>query len=113
MYSFFYNIIADIEAVKGALISLDFNKLDAFGEEYVFEAIKAYSKAEAYKVYVTDTLRLICENTAKFAGGMAPTIRYKDLITPPEPEVKKSAEDIIAEVNKNAGLTMFEEEGEP
>lgn len=57
-------------------------------------------------MYISDCLRIITENTAKFAGGSFMKMRYSELI---ESKLKqqKSAEEIIAEVTKNAGLEVI------
>lgn len=59
-----------------------------------------------YRMYVSDCLRIITENTAKFAGGSFMKMRYSELIDI-NPKPQKSAEEIIAEVAKNAGLEVI------
>lgn len=59
-----------------------------------------------YRMYVSDCLRIITENTAKFAGGSFMKMRYSELIDS-KPKLQKSAEEIIAEVTKNAGLEVI------
>lgn len=46
---------------------------------------------KAYRVYVTDALRLISENTAKYGGGNYMNVRFADLFERKKPE--KLAED--------------------
>lgn len=48
-------------------------------------------------MYVTDALRLIAENTAKYAGGSYLKVRYHDVLHP-KPEETRTAEEIIAHV---------------
>lgn len=43
---------------------------------------------------MTDALKIIAENTAKFAGGSVPKLRYKDIMDP-KPEETRSPEDIV------------------
>lgn len=59
-----------------------------------------------YRMYVSDCLRIITENTAKFAGGSFMKMRYSELIDS-KPKPQKSAEEIIEEVTKNAGLEVI------
>jgi DNA-binding ferritin-like protein len=35
---------------------------------------------EAYRIYITDTLKAIAENTSKEYGGQYPKLRYADMI---------------------------------
>jgi hypothetical protein len=53
----------------------------------------------AYRVYVTDTLKMIAQ------GNLAPAVRYADLIdrTPPDP---RSGEEIAADVIRRCGLVV-------
>lgn len=54
-------------------------------------------KATAYRIYVTDALRIIAANTAKFGGGEFIISRYCDIIKPP-PEETRTGEEIIAHI---------------
>ncbi len=45
-------------------------------------------------MYVTDALRMICENTARYAGGGYPKARWADIIRPPKEETR-TAEEVI------------------
>lgn len=62
----------------------------------------------AYRVYVTDALRLIAENTAKFVGGNVLNMRYLDTIRPEIQKVEetKSAEEIVDDIVARAGITV-------
>ncbi len=44
-------------------------------------ALKQQAKEEAYRVYVTEALRVIAENTAKLSQGGYLKSRYVDLIS--------------------------------
>ena len=41
--------------------------------------INQAEKEQAYRVYVTDALKIIGENTAKYAGGSYMKVRYLDV----------------------------------
>ena len=49
---------------------------------------------EAYRIYVTDCLKLMSENTARYAGGSNVSVRYYDLIKKPVVETRTSEEII-------------------
>lgn len=67
--------------------------------------LEDYTKDTAYRVYVTDTLKTIAENTAKYAGGGYPTKRYADVIKP-VPVDRRTGEEIAADVIKKCGLKV-------
>ncbi|MDE7398968.1 MAG: hypothetical protein K2N06_05505 [Oscillospiraceae bacterium] len=50
-----------------------------------------------YRVYVTDALKLIAENTSKYAGGSYMKIRFTDIINP-KPEETRTADEIITSI---------------
>lgn len=50
---------------------------------------------KAYRVYVTDALRVLTENTAKISGGGYIQRRYVELVEPQREETR-SGEEIIA-----------------
>lgn len=54
-------------------------------------------KEVAYRAYVTDSIKIACENTAKFAGGSYMNRRYIDIVNPP-PEETRTAAEIIAQI---------------
>ena len=47
---------------------------------------------------MTDALKVIAENTAKFAGGNTLTMRYYDIINPKEEEEEKTADEVISNI---------------
>lgn len=52
------------------------------------------AKLEAYRAYVTDSLKAIAENTARYAGGGYIKARYVDIIHP-KPQETRTADEII------------------
>lgn len=68
------------------------------GIGYVIDHCIAYfnkeQKEKAYKTYITDTLRLMTENTAKQAGGSYIKARYIEIVDPPKEETR-TAEEVI------------------
>lgn len=62
-------------------------------------------QAETYRVYVTDSLRTISENTARFGGGAVTKLRYYDVIHPNE-EDTRTGDEIAADIIAGAGLKL-------
>lgn len=61
--------------------------------------------AETYRVYVSDTLRIISENTARFGGGAYIKQRYYDVINPPKVDTR-TGDEIAEDIIKRAGLKV-------
>ena len=57
--------------------------------------LKKQAQEQAYRVYVTDALKTITENTARYAGGSYMKGRYYDPENP-KPEETRTPEQIIA-----------------
>ena len=66
------------------------------------------AKDTAYRVYVTDALRLTVENTAKFAGGNYIKARYIDIIEPKKHD-NRTGEEITADIIQRCGLVVKSE----
>ena len=90
--------------------------LELFGSGYVIDhCIAVFSKEQEeakkqeeekrYRYYLTDCLKLITENTAKYAGGSYLTISFRDIMDP-KPVIEKSGDEIAAEVIMRAGLKI-------
>lgn len=56
-------------------------------------------------MYVTDALKLLGENTARYAGGNHMLQRWVDVISPKKQDTRTGAE-IAADVIKKAGLKV-------
>lgn len=72
---------------------------------YAIARFEEHQKKLAYKVYVSDTLRLISENTARFGGGSYFKQRWIDFVQD-KPKDTRSGNEIAAEVIKKAGLEV-------
>lgn len=59
------------------------------------------------RVYVTDCLRMMTENTAKFSGGRYVTRSFSEVLRR-EPVDNRTGEEIAADVIKKAGLVVKE-----
>ena len=62
-----------------------------------------------YRIYVTDSLKIVAENVAKCAVGGGTTLnkRYIEIVDDSKPKPQKTAEQVIDEVIKNAGLEVI------
>lgn len=62
-----------------------------------------------YRVYLTDGLKILCENTAKIGGGSVMRLRWADSAfgnTKQTGRETKTAEEIIAEISEKAGIVI-------
>ena len=62
------------------------------------------AKDTAYRVYVTDCLKLIAENTV----NISLKLRYYDIIQPKK-EDTRTGDEIVADIIKRAGLVVKSE----
>ena len=63
------------------------------------------AKTEAYRIYVTDALRIVAENTARYAGGNCIKARYIDVVEPKKQD-NRTCEEITADIVARCGLTI-------
>ena len=73
---------------------------------YVLSRFKKNQRDETYRIYLAECLQKICENTAKSVGGSYISVSYRDLING-DTEDSRSAEEIIADIIKKAGLEVI------
>lgn len=76
---------------------------------YVLAQYRREQEDKAYRIYVTDALRLISENTASSVGGKYITARFADVIAPPKKEDNRTCEEITAEIIARCGLVVNDE----
>ncbi len=76
---------------------------------YVLAQYRREQEDKAYRIYVTDALRLISENTASSVGGKFITARFADVIAPPKEEDNRTCEEITAEIIARCGLVVNNE----
>ena len=67
--------------------------------------VNQQAKDTAYRLYVTDSLKLIAENTANFAKGQYMKARYYDIITPKKQDTR-TGDEIVEDIIKRAGLVV-------
>lgn len=77
---------------------------------YAAVAYKEHLREQSFRVYLTDAVRLACENTAKIGGGSSISKRWADMIGSQNKGAlardTRSPEEIIADVVEKAGLTI-------
>lgn len=67
--------------------------------------IAEQQKDAAYRIYVTDALRIVGENTAQYVGGNYIKARYADIIEPKKQD-NRTCEEITADIVARCGLTI-------
>lgn len=60
---------------------------------------------EMYKVYVTDCLKAITDNTARYAGGNVMQKRYYDIIQHKKID-NRTGDEIVNDIIKGAGIKV-------
>ena len=73
---------------------------------YAMARFNQHQRDLAYRIYVTDCLRIISENTAKMGGGSYITAKFADIINP-KPADNRSGEEIAADIIKLAGIEVI------
>ena len=63
------------------------------------------AKEEQTASYTSDALKILTENTAKYAGGSYMNTRLEDILNQ-KPQDNRTAEEIAADVIQRAGLTL-------
>lgn len=63
------------------------------------------ARSDAYRIYVTDALRIVGENTARYASGNYIKARYADMIEPKKQD-NRTCEEITADVVARCGLVV-------
>lgn len=66
------------------------------------------ARNDAYRIYVTDALRLVAENTARYASGDYIKARYADIIEPKKQD-NRTCEEITADIVERCGLVVKHE----
>ena len=73
---------------------------------YAIARYQSQQRDLAYRIYVTDCLRIISENTAKMGGGSYITAKFPDIINP-KPVDNRTGEEIAADIIKMAGIEVI------
>ena len=73
---------------------------------YAMARYQSQQRDLAYRIYVTDCLRIISENTAKIGGGSYINAKISDIINP-KPVDNRTGEEIAADIIKLAGIDVI------
>ena len=73
---------------------------------YAIARYQSQQRDLVYRIYVTDCLRIISENTAKMGGGSYITAKLADIINP-KPVENRTGEEIAADIIKRAGIEVI------
>ena len=73
---------------------------------YAVARYQSQQRDLAYRIYVTDCLRMISENTAKISGGSYITAKLADIINP-QPVDNRTGEEIATDIIKRAGIEVI------
>ena len=73
---------------------------------YAIARYQSQRRDLAYRIYVTDCLRIISENSAKMCGGSYMKAKFTDIINP-KPVDKRTGEEIAADIIKRAGIEVI------
>ena len=66
------------------------------------------ARNDAYRIYVTDALPLVAENTARYASGDYIKMRYAEIIEPKKQD-NRTCEEITADIVARCGLVVKHE----
>lgn len=64
---------------------------------YAAARFRQEEERRVFEVYVTDALKLMAENTARYGGGGYIKARYHDILHP-KPEETRTAAEVIAHI---------------
>ena len=73
---------------------------------YATARFNQHQRDLAYRIYVTDCLRMATENTAKLSQGTYTAARFYDIINQ-KPIVNRTGEEIAADIIKRAGIEVI------
>lgn len=73
---------------------------------YVITRYQSQQRDLAYRIYVSDCLRIITENTAKFGGGSYMELHFTELINP-KPKDTRSGNEIFEDIVSRAGIEVI------
>lgn len=73
---------------------------------YATARFNQHQRDLAYRIYVTDCLRMATENVAKMSQGSYTSARFYDIINPKTVD-NRSGEEIAADIIKRAGIEVI------
>lgn len=73
---------------------------------YATARFNQHQRDLAYRIYVTDCLRMATENTAKMSQSSYTAARFYDIINP-KPVDNRTGEEIAADIINRAGIEVI------
>ena len=73
---------------------------------YAIARYQSQQRDLAYRIYVTNCLRMVTENAAKMSRGAYTAARFYDIINP-KPVEKRTGEEIAADIIRRAGIEVI------
>ena len=73
---------------------------------YATARFNQHQRDLAYRIYVTDCLRMATENTAKMSQGAYTAVRFYDIINPKQSD-NRTGEEIAADIIERAGIEVI------
>ena len=73
---------------------------------YAMARYKSQQRDLAYRIYVTDCLRMVTENTAKAVCGSYISAKFADIINP-KPVNNRTGEEIAADLIKRSEIEVI------
>lgn len=67
------------------------------------ELYEAEQREKAYRLYIAETLRILTENTARFAGGY---VQERCTVYDERRVENRTAQEIVEDVSRRAGITI-------
>lgn len=63
------------------------------------ESVREQNEKIAFQIYLTDALKVIGENTAKYSGGSYLKVRFEDIVHP-RPEETRTPEEVKNQITQ-------------
>lgn len=80
-------------------------KAALYGIDYIFSEIQSIAKRESenqlFRIYITESLKNMSENTAVLSRGKFINKSYSELIQKPVNKPERTSEDIISSIKRN------------
>ena len=73
---------------------------------YAMARYQSQQRHLAYRIYVSECLRIIGENTAKVGGGSYMTAKFEEIISQ-KPDDNRTGEELAADIIKRAGIEVI------
>ena len=73
---------------------------------YAIARYQSQQRDLAYRIYVSECLRMISENAASGGGGSYMAVKFEDVLNPKQVE-NRTGEELAADIIKRAGIEVI------